>query len=124
MRTGRASVHPPAAPKLRPGASGGLFLPILSCRDRMGQSMNNEFPRPSFLHPEVGPEKFSEGDYRSGGFMRVAQSNDLPESVRVRARDNFVIKKNKLGPNHPDWRHFFPGDVDFTRNAERRTIPP
>lgn len=85
--------------------------------------MSNRFERPAFLHPEVGPEKFPEGDYRAGAFMRVAELRDLPETVRARVKGNLVIKRSRLGPNDPDWRHFFPGDVDFTRNPDRRTIP-
>lgn len=85
--------------------------------------MSDRFERPAFLHREVAPGKFPEGAFRSGSFVQVAELKDLPDSVRARARGNFVIKKNKLGPGHPHWTHLFPGDVDFTRNRERRTIP-
>lgn len=82
--------------------------------------MENEYHRPSFLHPEVAPTQFPEKEYREGSYTRVAKLKEMPGSVRELARGDFVVKEYRFHEGDPGWRKLFQGDKPLMGAAEWR----
>lgn len=83
-------------------------------------NMNQEFRRPEFLHKEVEVRPFAGGEFLQGTLTRVARLEDLPASVRERAKDGLVVKEYRYSEGDPYWDQLLEGDKSFEHPSEKK----
>ena len=76
-----------------------------------------QFEHPEFLRNTIELKPLKDGEYGEGSFTIVANLEDLPESVREKMPEGYVIKRYKDKRLHPTSR-LFEFDPDSSMVAE------